>query len=195
MGRAKRRESLLCLPPSHCAPHAVFFFLPSLPTTPYNAKRPLRRREPHNRKKVPVTEFFSPGYKRRVRRYFYCYQLHLCPLHHRQQEILQRKENINLQQTWMSLNRPLREFVSFWQTVVSENPSTGWKESLKISKGAKFAGDLFRSYSPAKWRNFTYVSLDENTDMHKFPLCKHVANLEKLRSKSGVKMANATSAW
>ena len=34
MGRGKRRElSLFSLPPSHRAPRALFFFLPSLPTT------------------------------------------------------------------------------------------------------------------------------------------------------------------
>ena len=47
MGRGKRRP-LFSLPPSHRALRALFFFLPSLPTTqkpPHNTKRPLRRRE------------------------------------------------------------------------------------------------------------------------------------------------------
>ena len=43
-GNDGKRET----PPSHRAPRALFFFLPSLPTTqkpPHNTKRPLRRRE------------------------------------------------------------------------------------------------------------------------------------------------------
>ena len=41
MGRGKRREPLFSLPPSHRAPRALFFFLPSLPTTQKPYKRGL----------------------------------------------------------------------------------------------------------------------------------------------------------
>ena len=49
MGRGKRREPLFSLSPSHRAPRALFFFLPSLPTTQrglYGEERQLTHMQP-----------------------------------------------------------------------------------------------------------------------------------------------------
>ena len=50
------------------------------------------------------------------------------------------------------------------------------------------------SFSSQKWLDLLNESLGEKMDLHKFAPCKHVAKMEKLRSKSRTKMINATFA-
>ena len=46
-----------------------------------------------------------------------------------------------------------------------------------------------------KWLDLLNESLGEKMDLHKFAPCKHVAKMQKLRSKSGAKMINVTFAY
>ena len=56
------------------------------------------------------------------------------------------------------------------------------------------AGKMTISFSSQKWLDLLNESLGEKMDLHKFAPCKHVAKMQKLRSKSRTKMINATFA-
>ena len=51
------------------------------------------------------------------------------------------------------------------------------------------------SFSSQKWVDLLNESLGEKMDLHKFAPRKHVAKMQKLRSKSRAKMINVTFAY
>ena len=51
------------------------------------------------------------------------------------------------------------------------------------------------SFSSQKWLDLLNELLDKEMNLHTFAPCKHVAKMQKLRSKSRAKMINVTFAY